>query len=198
MKLYFSPTSPYVRKVRVMAEELGIDLEREPVTTLQSLDDSSYGKVNPIHRLPAMQLDDGTVLPDSKLICEYLDAMSGHKMVPADGPARWQVLKLQTMADGMLDAAVPRRGESARPAEQQSPTRIAQYKRSMDQTVDALEGMADQLDGVNLGTIAVACALGYLDFRYANDDWRSAHPKLAAWYAEFSQRPSMQASVPPT
>ncbi|MEQ9639465.1 MAG: glutathione S-transferase N-terminal domain-containing protein [Alphaproteobacteria bacterium] len=197
MKLYFSPTSPYVRKVRVMAEELGIDLDREPITTLQSLDDSSFGKVNPIHRLPALQLDDGNVLPDSKLICEYLNVLGGHKMVPAEGAARWHTLKLQTLADGILDAAVPRRAETARPPEQQSPTRLAQYVRSITQTLDALEAEAPAFVGVNLGTIAVACALGYLDFRFADEDWRATRPKLAAWYAEFAERPSMQASAPP-
>ena len=97
MKLYYSPTSPYVRKVCVLADELGIALERDTVVNLQGLEDSSYGKVNPIHWVPAMALDDGTVLPDSKLICEYLDTMSGHKMVPAEGAERWWVLKLQSV-----------------------------------------------------------------------------------------------------
>ena len=195
MKLYWSPASPYARKTKVLADELGIEVELVR-PNLQSLEDSSFGKINPIHRIPALELDDGTVLPDSKLICEYLDASKGNKLLPASGPERWRVLRLQTLGDGILDAAVPRRGESARPPEQQSPTRLAQYMRTINQTVDALEAEVDSLKGFNLGTLAVGCALGYLDFRFPDEDWRKAHPKLAAWFAEFSKRPTMAATVP--
>lgn len=195
MKLYWSPASPYVRKVLVLAQELGIELERER-PDLQSLEDSSFGKVNPIHRIPALVLDDGTVLPDSKLICEYLDAGKSHKLLPAGGPERWRVYRLEVLGDGILDAAVPRRGETARPPAQQSPTRLAQYERSIRQTLDQLEREVDGLEGLNLGTITVGCALGYLDFRFPGDDWRQGRPKLAAWFDAFSKRPSMAATVP--
>jgi glutathione S-transferase len=195
VKLYWSPGSPYARKAKVVADELGIALGLVR-PDLQNLEDSSYGRINPIHRIPALVLDDGTVLPDSKLICDYLDSSKGNKLLPASGPERWRVYRLQVLGDGILDAAVPRRGERARPPEQQSPTRLAQYKRTIDQTVDALEAEADELKGLNLGTIAVGCALGYLDFRFPDEDWRATHPKLAAWFAEFAKRPTMAATVP--
>lgn len=195
MKLYHSAASPYVRKVRVSALELGITLDLEKVAVHDF--PSEYGTINPVHRIPALRLDDGSILPDSRLICEYLDSLKGGKLVPASGPARWKVLKQQVMGDGIMDAAVPRRGEVSRPPAQQNPERIAEYERSIRQTLDALEAAGvGELDGVTIGTIAVACALGYLDFRFPKDEWRDGRPKLAAWYENFSKRPSMVGSRP--
>ena len=195
MKLYWSPTSPYVRKVSVVAHELGIELEREKVA-VHDLANNDYGKVNPVNRIPALRLDDGTMLWDSRLICEYLDASKGRKLLPADGAERWRILNLQVLGDGILDAGVPRMAERSRPKEQQNQARLDEYVRSVHQTLAHLESITNQLGGVNLGTIAVGCALGYLDFRYADEPWRPDHPKLAAWFEEFARRPSMLATVP--
>jgi len=194
MKLYHSPASPYVRKVRVLASELGIPLELETVAVHAI--PSDYGKINPVNRIPALRLDDGSMMFDSRVICEYLDATKGSRLLPPSGPARWQVLKLQVLGDGILDAAVPKRGEVTRPAAQQSPSRLAEYDRSIQQTLDALEGMTGDLAGMTLGTIAIGCALGYLDFRFAHEPWREGRPKLAAWYAELAKRPSMAGTIP--
>ena len=194
MILYASTMSPYVRKARVVAAELGVDLTLETVPVHDF--PSDYGRINPVHRIPALGLDDGTVLPDSRLICEYLDAENGHRLLPAAGAERWRILRLQVWGDGILDAAVPRRGELARVPEQQNQPRLDEYQRSIETTLDALEGHVDELAGINLGTIAVAVALGYLDFRFAHEDWRARRPKLAAWYAGFAERPSMQATLP--
>jgi glutathione S-transferase len=194
MKLYSSPTSPYVRKVRVAAAELGLSLELETVKVHEI--PSDYGNVNPVNRIPALRLDDGSMVFDSRVICEYLDAQKGAGLLPPSGSARWYVLKLQVFGDGILDAAVPRRMEMNRPAAQQSPPRLTEYERSIHQTLDALEGMTAELTGLNLGTIAIGCALGYLDFRFADENWRASRPNLARWFEAFAKRPSMQATQP--
>ncbi|HYM32077.1 MAG TPA: glutathione S-transferase N-terminal domain-containing protein [Candidatus Cybelea sp.] len=196
MKLYYSPASPYVRKVYAAAIELGIKLELDTVADLYAAD-SQYGKVNPVHRVPSLRLDDGSMLFDSPVICDYLDSLGkGAKLIPPSGPQRWKVLRLQAMADGILDAAVPRRQETLRPPAQQSPERLSQYQRSIRQTLDALEKSAGELEGVTIGTLAVGCALGYLDFRFPGDEWRKGRAKLAAWYESFAKRPSMTQTVP--
>jgi glutathione S-transferase len=194
MKIHSSPASPYVRKVRALAAELGVPLE--VVIADAQAAESDYGKINPIHRVPALELDDGDVLFDSPVICEYLDAVHGGGFFPPSGPERWRVLKLQALGDGIMDAAVPRRGEVLRPTQQQSPARLAAYERSIRQVLDTLEKDVAGLDSLNIGTLSVACALGYLDFRFPGDDWRKGRPALDAWYANFSRRPSMTATAP--
>jgi len=196
VNLYFSSTSPYVRKVSAVAVELGIALEIEPVEVHAI--PSDYGRVNPVNRVPALRLDDGTMIFDSRVICEYLDATKGSPLLAVAGPERWRVLKLQVYGDGILDAAVPRLGELRRPPEQRDPHRLAEYERSMRQTLDALEAEAagGGLDGVNLGTLTIGSALGYLDFRYADEHWRAGRPALDAWYGEFARRPAMTETVP--
>jgi len=194
MKLYFSPTSPYVRKVSVTASELGVPLEIE--TVLIHDPRSDFGRINPVHRIPALRLDDGSVMFDSRVICEYLTVLKDNRLLPASGAARWHVLKLQVLGDGLLDAAVPRRGEVLRPPSQQSPERLAEYERSIRLTIDYLNAHAADLAGLSIGTIAIGCGLGYLDFRFPQDNWRTGRPHIAAWYDAFAKRPSMTASAP--
>ncbi len=194
MKVYGSPASPYVRKVRAVAVELGVPLELVLVDAQTA--QSDFGRINPVHRIPALELEDGEVLFDSPVICEYLDATYDGRLFPPTGPERWRVLKLQALGDGIMDAAVPRRGETMRPEQQQSPARIAAYERSIRQVLDVLELGTAGLTGVNIGTIAIACALGYLDFRFPGDEWRKGRPALAAWESEFSRRPSMEKTKP--
>jgi len=189
LKLYYSAASPYARKPRVVALELGLELELESVA-VHSLQ-SDYGEVNPVNRIPALLADDESLVFDSRVICEYLDVLSGGGLLPASGPDRWAVLKLQVLGDGLMDAAVPRNAERHRPAAQQNADRLAEYERSMRQILDALESSTVGLEGLNLGVISIGCALGYLDFRYPDAPWRPARPSLAAWYEGFSVRPSM-------
>ncbi len=196
MKLYQSPASPYARKVRICAHELGLNDRIALALTMPQTDDA-FGKVNPIHRIPALELEDGMVLYDSRVICEYLDSIAGNKLFPASGVARFMALKQQALADGLLDAAVPRRQETLRPAEKQSADFLKSRERMMRQVTDALEGMVEQLSGVSIGTIAVACALGYLDFRFPGDEWRKSHPKLTEWFKAWETRPSF-VGTPPT
>ena len=194
MKLYGSSTSPYVRKVRVLAHELGVKLDNIPIKVHEI--PSDYGRINPVNRVPALVIESNDLICDSRVICEYIDVSHGSPFLPREGPARWQVLKLQVMGDGLMDAATPRVSELARPPERQWPHRLAEYERSIRQTLDALEDIAEKLDALNLGTISIGCALGYLDFRLPTEPWRDRRPRLAAWYASFADRPSMATTSP--
>jgi len=204
MKLYYAPTSPFVRKVIVTAAELGIDgeIERIDTATTPVDPDPALAAVNPIGKLPALTTDDGETLYDSAVICEYLAARAGNgAMLPADGAGRWATLRLQALADGLMDAAILRRYEGwIRPEDKRWPDWDAAQRAKVTGALDALEVEADVLAPVpTLGTIAVACALGYLDFRFADEPWRANRPKLAKWYEDhWAKRPSMIATAPPT
>ena len=116
-------------------------------------------------------------------------------MFPPPGPARWRALKFQAMGDGILDAAVPCRGEQQKPKENARDAQIARFKAAMKRTVEALEADVPH-HHLDIGSIAVACALGYLDFRFGDEPWRPAHPKLAAWFMAFSKHPGIAETVP--
>jgi glutathione S-transferase len=193
MKLYYAPASPYARKVRVAANRLGVNLELVQVNPLAL--DNAYGQVNPVNRVPSLKLDDGTVLFDSPVICEYLDATYGPLLIPPKGPARWDTLRRQALGDGIMDAAVPRRHEMLRPQNQQSPERLALYARSVNQILDHLETTAATYAQDDLGAIAIACALEYLDFRFTEDAWRQGRPDLSAWHESVAQHEALQAAT---
>ncbi len=199
MKLYYNPASPYVRKVRVLALETGLmgDIELVKVMITPTGPDASLCSDNPIGKIPTLVRDDGGALYDSRVICEYLDDLhSGARMFPENGAARWTALRRQALADGILDAAVGTRYETfLRPQALRWPDwvdgQMGKVRRSLD--VLETEALADKVD---IGTISVACALGYLDFRYADEGWRDSRPKLAAWYETFAARPSMAETGP--
>ncbi len=198
MKLYFSPTSPYVRKCLVVAHELGlvgrIELlagNAHPVNR-----DPTIVAANPLGKVPTLICDDGRVLYDSRVICEYLDDLGGGALFPRSGAARWQALTLQALADGMLDAALLARYEDvARPeALRWAEWRAGQLDKVATSMV-ALDAAPASFEArVDIGTLALACALGYLDLRFAELSWREHYPAVARWHAQFSQRASMQAS----
>ncbi len=199
MKLRYSPTSPYVRKVMVTALETGLDKKIEKVPTNPWDPDTDLTKDNPIGKVPALKIEGGDTLFDSPVICEFLDEMhKGDKLFPPAGGTRWTVLRLQALADGILDAAVARVVEGKRPAELQSKDWLERQKKAIARSLDALESSVDELEGrhLNIAHVAIGCALGYLDFRHPGDEWRKGRPNLAKWYEEFSKRPSMQATVP--
>jgi glutathione S-transferase len=197
MRLRFSPTSPYVRKVVVSAIEIGLDKHIERVPTDTSDPKSGLGAENPLGKVPSLTLDDGSVLYDSPVICEYLDSLhAGPKLFPASGPARWTALRRQALGDGISDAAVLCRMEALRPPAEQSASFIAQQKGKIASSLDALESEADRFgEKVDIAAIAIACALGYLDLRFAADAWRNGRPTLAGWFERFAERPSMQATA---
>lgn len=199
MKLYFSPTSPYARKVRISAHELGLSQKIELVSIALSpiSPHDALRSSNPLGKLPALIPDDGKALYDSPVICEYLDSLAGgNRIFPAAGAARWTALRRQALADGILDAAVLIRYEEAlRPKELRWQQWVDGQWLKMRTGLDALE--RENLDGVlDIGTISIACALGYLDFRFASEGWRTSRPRLAAWAAAIERRPSLATTLP--
>ena len=199
MRLFFSAASPYVRKVRIVAIETGLDdtIELVPVDVWDESTDLRAH--NPLAKVPALAIDGGPTLFDSAVICEYLDAQgTGAKVIPADGPARWAALRRQALADGVLDACVLARLEAVfRTPEQRSQRWVDRQALAITSALDRLEAEADELgEPPTIGEIAAACALGYRDFRFAGVDWRTTRPRLAAWYEAFRKRPSMRQTEP--
>lgn len=198
MKLRYSPTSPYVRKVTVVAHETGLFGRLIIVPTNVWANDTDIGRDNPLGKVPALVTDGGEVLYDSPVICEYLDSLHDRaKVFPPTGGARWTALRRQALADGILDAGILRRLELARKEPERSSTWIERQRQAVERGLDTLEeGAADLGAGVTIGHIAIGCALGWLDFRFAAENWRQHRPALAAWYAKFAERPSMKSTVP--
>jgi glutathione S-transferase len=197
MKLRYSPTSPYVRKVTVTAIETGLDKKIERVFTMPA-SAPDLPKHNPLGKVPTLILDNGDCLIDSPVIVEYLDSLhSGAKIVPTSGNARWKALRLQALADGILDAGVLRLMETRRPANEQSKAWIEKQRTVIARSLDWLESHAAELDdAMTIGNLTVAIAGDYLDFRFGADDWREDRPKLAAWQKRFAARPSMRETYP--
>ena len=196
MKLYYSATSPYVRKVMACAITRGLDGRITLHASNPHASPADLVADNPTSKVPCLVMDDGLSLYDSPVICEVLDSLGdGPALFPAAGAARWRALKFQAMGDGILDAAVPCRGELGKPKEAARDAQIARFKTAMARTVDALEADPPHRH-VDIGSLAVACALGYLDFRFGPEPWRPAHPKLAAWFEEFSKNPGIARTVP--
>jgi len=200
MKLYFSPASPYVRKVVASAQLLGLidTIKLLPSAASPVARDMTIAATNPLGKVPTAYLEDGTALIDSRTICEYLHEQVPEKGLFPAGSARWEALRLHAIADGLLDAALLARYETAmRPASLQWPEWLAGQMGKIDAAVDALEAsMPLPEESPNIGTITVGCALGYLDFRFATHDWRSRAPRLTAWWAEFSKTQPMRTTAP--
>ncbi|MGA2343772.1 MAG: glutathione S-transferase N-terminal domain-containing protein [Steroidobacteraceae bacterium] len=200
MKLFYAVTSPFVRKCLVSAYELKLRerLELVPAAAHPINRDPAVVAVNPLGKVPALITDEGAVLIDSRVICEYLNTLGDGHLIPASGAARFRVLADQALADGLLDAAVLTRYETAvRPESLRWDAWIRGQLDKVTCALAELERRAGELAGrIDVGTIAIGCALGYLDFRYASMSWRDQHPAAAAWYAEFAQRESMAATRP--
>lgn len=199
LKLRYSPTSPYVRKVSVTLLETGLHDLVERIGTNPWDSQTDLPEDNPLGRVPALVTESGEQIFDSPVICEFLDSLhTGSKIFPQDPELRLKALRLQSLADGVLDAAVSGVIERVRRPE---PYRwegwIDRQLKAIHQSMDWLEARADWLSQrVDIGTISVGCALGYLDFRFASEPWRDDHKNLSAWYDEFSQRSSMRDTVP--
>lgn len=201
MKLYFSPASPFVRKVLACAIELGLDerIERLPSKAHPIDRDRAIVADNPLGQVPTFFTDDGMALYDSRVICEYLDDLAGgHRLFPSAGARRWRVLVEQALGDGLLNAALLARYETVlRPQPTQSEGWLRGQMDKIDTALDRLQqNVADHGEDVDIGTITAGCALGYLDFRFPDHDWRTARPVLARWFEGFSRRPGMARTQP--
>jgi glutathione S-transferase len=196
VKLYYSPTSPYVRKVIACAIVRGLESRIEKHTANPHVSPPDLVADNPLSKVPCLVTDDGMSLFGSQLICEYLDSLGDAlPLFPAHGATRWRALKFQSLGDGILDAAVPCRGEQGKPSEAARDAQIARFKAAMSRAVDALEADPPHKH-IDIGSITVGCALGYLDFRFGADPWREGHAVMAAWYAEFSRNQALRETAP--
>ncbi len=201
MKLFHSAASPFVRKCLVVAHELGLAdrIELLPAAAHPVARDRAIVAHNPLGKVPTLFTDQGEVLYDSRVICEYLDTMAGGKLIPPPGPTRWSALVEQSLADGINDAAVLARYEAAlRPEALRWSEWSAGQLDKVNSGLDELEACAAGFgERVDIGTVAFACALGYLDYRFAALGWRATRPHTAAWFERFSARPSMRATQTP-
>ncbi len=198
MKLFDSAASPYVRKINVLLHELGASsaVAREPVATSAFNSAPALVAANPLGKIPALEIEDGRILYDSRVISAYLNDHFGGAFYPDDN---WHTKHLEATGDGIMDCTVSMVYEvRLRPENEQSTQWIeAQWAKS-SRAITALNAtFIDQLNGpLAMGHISVACALGYIDFRHAGRDWRNQNTALADWFIEFSARESMQATEP--
>jgi glutathione S-transferase len=201
MKLRVNKASPFARKVRVLVREAGLAGRVEEIETAVSpvAPNEDLARENPLVKIPALVADNGELLYDSAVICEYLDSLhSGRKLFPGAGPQRFSALRRQALTDGLLEAAVLCRYETAvRPEALRWKDWIEGQKRKIFGALGVLEAEAPSWSSdFDIGHIGVACALGYLDFRFPHWEWRSGHPRLAAWHQTVLRRPSVSQTVP--
>lgn len=200
MKLLGTLTSPYVRKARVVLAEKKIDFEWIPDSP--SDPDSIARRINPLARVPVLVLDDETPIFDSPVIVEYLDNLApNNKLLPKANRERIEVKRWEALADGLLDAAVGIRLELLRPEHQRDSQRLERERSVIDATLSMMAtGLGDKSwcmgTPFSLADIAIGCALGYLDFRFPELDWRDRHPQLARLHEKLMQRPAFSESAP--
>ena len=197
MKLFSSPTSPYARKVRVLIIELGLADKIEVLSTPPMEDPQELHAANPVGKVPTLTLADGVALYDSPVICEYLDAQNGFRFLPVEGEARWDCLRRQALGDGVLDAAFSRTAEKNKGEGERSQMWFDRWSNAINRSLEVmsrdLEIAGDRFD---LGDVTYGCALGYLDLRHGDMDWREGRENLARWFEKISARPSFSETVP--
>lgn len=199
MKLIYANASPFARKVRVFASEAGLSnrIETQPTAVVPTDPNSLVTDLNPLGKIPVLITNEGQVLADSKVICEYLDSLASTSLI-GSGSERWAVLSAAAWADGLMEAALLIRYEQLlRPPEQQSEAWIAGQRHKIHLVLERFESNdVLEMPQCNLAQIALASALGYLDFRLPEMAWRDGKPKLEGFYATFAERPSMATSRP--
>ncbi|MBW7876405.1 MAG: glutathione S-transferase N-terminal domain-containing protein [Candidatus Cloacimonetes bacterium] len=202
MQLYGTKSSPFVRKVRVILYELGLDsqvtfIHAHPFVSTELLE------INPLGKIPALKIGDGAILINSPLICEYLISLIPEStLLPKESKDRFGVLTLQAMADGLLDIAVALTMEKRRPPHLILEDNIQRHKQNILNTIHWLEGLPDNSclcpapdEEINLGSLSLACALLYLDFRHNDLHWRESAPGLHKWLTHISNRQSLKETV---
>ena len=204
MKLFSSSATPFGRKVEVVAIEKGLidSIEVVAASTSPTSPHEALSRTNPLIKIPTLIRDDGSVLYDSLVICDYFDTLRAPKAIPESGAKRWEVLTVHALASGICEAAVSARYEQAlRPEALRWPDWIRGQMKKIDGGLDWLEAngtvLGDPLAAnVDLAQVAVGCALDYLDFRFADIAWRGTRSSLGEWHARFATRPSMQRTMP--
>lgn len=201
MKLYSAETSPFARKVRVHLIETGQvdDVEIVPVHGSPVDPQTMPVAQNPLGKLPALERADGPAIYDSRVICRYLDARAGGRLYP-EGNRLWETLTLEATADGIMEAAVLMVYEARiRPEDKRLPAWVDGQWAKVQRSLAAIDARwMSHLNGpLDMGQVAVGCALGYLDLRHPDRNWRKGMEALAGWYEGFSERESMKATVPP-
>lgn len=199
MKLHWSPKSPFVRKVLIVLHETGQFDHIEIVRSVAAIAEPNalLMRDNPLSQIPTLVLGNGMPLYDSPVICEYLDSLhDGSKLFPVCGDERWQALRRQALADGMLGILLIWRQERNKSRAQQLPSWVASFQIKLEATLAVLEADAAALsaDRFGIGHISIGCMLSYLDFRFPDLDWRRDHCHLAIWHDAFRKRPSVVAT----
>lgn len=195
MKLYYAKRSPYARKARVIVLEKKLnvefveaDLTNKPADLL---------KANPLGKVPALILDDGRSVYDSPVVCEILDGLSPEpRMIPADPVRRLEVKTIEALADGLMDTAIAAYMEKIRHPKDFDAGHIRNLETAVHNGFAHLQDNLKKIDGLHLGSIAAACAVGYINFRLPALSPAERFPRLAAWFEGFSKRASMLATVP--
>ncbi len=200
MKLYYSPASPYARKVLMCAVELGLRdrIEVVPVAVLPTAPNAAVALHNPLMKVPTLERDDGTALFDSAVICEYLDVLAKGALFPREGERRWRALREQALADGIMDAALLVRYETfVRPEPLRWGEWIDGQRVKIAQALDYLDALKnDPGQPLHIGDVTIACALGYLDLRFADDRWLEGRGNLARWFEVIAKRESFRSTRP--
>ena len=198
MKLFSRPASPFVRKVRVMARDIGI-VDQIDEIMLASPEEmyAEMPKYNPLGKIPALILDDGTVLYESKVICEYLDSLhDGEKFFPSELNIRWKTLLLQGLADGIGEAIITAwMNKFNRPEKFVYEPAISFQLEKVKRGLLEINGQVGDFNKLGkIGPLSVACTIGYLDFRFPDLVWRDQNQELAKWYLTFCELPSMKST----
>ncbi len=200
MRLWHNPASPFARKVRIVARETYLlpRIQEICVAVSPVSPNADLAAKNPLVKIPALETDGGKVLYDSSVICEYLDSLHPDAHLIPAGAARWDALRLQSLCDGILDAAVLCRYETfVRPEQYRWTDWVQGQFTKIRNGLDALASEAPAWgEHFGIGQIGAACVLGYLDFRFADEPWRASRPALAKWHEGVKQRASVSATAP--
>jgi glutathione S-transferase len=192
LKLYYAPTSPYARKVRMVVIEKGLQDRVETVVAIPYEGPPALQAANPLGKVPALVTDDGRAIFDSPVICAYLNSLASEQALIPDGSERWRVLTNEALCDGILDAALGIVMEGRRPEAQRSPDWLDRWPTAILRSLDAVEAKISGFEGdLTIAQLCLGAALGYLDFRLPDLSWRSGRPNTKAWFDAFSRRESM-------
>ncbi len=197
MKLYITTPSPYARKVRIVAREKGLADRVEEIAVDPYANAPELLATNPIVQVPTLVAQDGLPLTDSPVIAEYLDALGdGLRLAPADGPERWAVKRVETLANSALEMGVKLVLEKRRPEHERSPSWMARWTDNMGRALDALEAAAPDAGRFDMGVLTTGVAVTWIGFRHPDYDWKTGRPNLVALQTALEARPSFIDTYP--